>query len=352
MPGLAHKMLAAGLSIGGSLGLAEAALELHSGGAFPVLNLFEPDPRYGVTLQRNAKTRVRRPRGGVVTIATNGLGFRGAEWPAGPAILLTGDSQMLGYNVEQEQTVSAELGRRGIAVLNAAVPSWGPPEYAEVVEELAPIHRPSAIVFVANLANDWVEAEVPNRLRSDAEDGWLILKEPHRAPAIDFPGRRFLFGRSQLVFLLRELWTLPKAFGAIPRGRPIAQAPLAMLRAVETLRRSAPDGARSVITPALLRVAEASRRVGAKLLLVVLPMDVQVDPTEWSKYGTPPRDLSALAPLTQDLLADARDHGIAAIDLLPALRARSPGAFLSDDYHLSPAGHAAVAEALFMELSR
>jgi hypothetical protein len=82
------------------------------------------------------------------------------------------------------------------------------------------------------------------------------------------------------------------------------------------------------------------------VIAAVLPIDVQVDPREWRKYRTRPVDLAATEPLLSDFIADATDADVKAINLLPTLRAASPGAFLPDDYHLSSKGHAAIARAL------
>src|SRR6185436_14301576 len=98
----------------------------------------------------------------ITEIDTNALGFRGPTWKplkTGPRVLLLGDSQMLGYGVDEAEATAARLSSlAGVEVLDAAVPSWGPIEYALAVDDLAPTYRPDVVVFVANLANDWVES--------------------------------------------------------------------------------------------------------------------------------------------------------------------------------------------------
>ena len=122
-----------------------------------------------------------------IEVRTNALGFRGPAWDeaetAGRAVLLLGDSQMFGYGVDEADALAARLSERlQRPVLNAAVPTWGPTEYARAAEDLVPRYRPAHVVFVANLANDWVEAHVPNTRRMTARDGWA-----RRAPG---PPRR------------------------------------------------------------------------------------------------------------------------------------------------------------------
>lgn len=86
---------------------------------------------------------------------------------------------------------------------------------------------------------------------------------------------------------------------------------------------------------------------GAELVVVALPIDVQVDPREWTKYGvTDAPDMTDSLLLLDDLVADARALGLRALDATAALRAAEPGAFLDHDIHMTPKGHAALAAAL------
>ena len=88
-------------------------------------------------------------------------------------------------------------------------------------------------------------------------------------------------------------------------------------------------------------------RHGAELVVVALPIDVQVDPREWAKYGVEdPPDLTDSQVLLDDLVADAGELGLRGLDATAALRAAEPGAFLDHDIHMTPAGHAALAGAL------
>ncbi len=65
---------------------------------------------------------------------------------------------------------------------------------------------------------------------------------------------------------------------------------------------------------------------GAELVVVALPIDVQVDRGEWAKYGvTEAPDMSESLVLLDDLIADAQDLGLRALDATAALRAAQPG---------------------------
>ncbi|MEZ4448136.1 MAG: hypothetical protein R3B09_01570 [Nannocystaceae bacterium] len=93
-------------------------------------------------------------------------------------------------------------------------------------------------------------------------------------------------------------------------------------------------------------------RHGAELVVVALPIDVQVDPQEWAKYGIGDApDMSESMILLEDLMNDAEDLGLRALDATEALRAAEPGAFLDHDIHMTAKGHAALADALAAALA-
>src|SRR5262249_45344730 len=154
---------------------------------------------------------------------------------------------------------------------------WGPIEYAQAALELAPRWRPETIVFVANVANDWVEASVPNSKRSDARDGWLIRKRSDAPAPLDFPGREAFFG-SHLVFAIRELRALAgsPALDALP-GATAAERLLRDLPALSKGR----GGYRSRVTPELARVVERCAALRCRVVAATLPLDAEVDPAEW-----------------------------------------------------------------------
>ncbi len=94
------------------------------------------------------------------------------------------------------------------------------------------------------------------------------------------------------------------------------------------------------------------REHGADLVVVALPIDVQVDPAEWTKYGVqnaPAMEDSLI--LLDDVMADAKDLGMRGLNATQALRGAQPGAFLDHDIHMTARGHAALAEALATTLA-
>jgi hypothetical protein len=103
----------------------------------------------------------------------------------------------------------------------------------------------------------------------------------------------------------------------------------------------------SPMTPHLRAVKALCDARGARLLVVALPLDLQVSPAEWSKYGVAaPVDLAPTRILLDDLVSSAQALGALGLDATPALAAAEPGAFLDGDIHLTPRGQRALAAAI------
>jgi hypothetical protein len=93
-------------------------------------------------------------------------------------------------------------------------------------------------------------------------------------------------------------------------------------------------------------VQQLVERGGARLVVLILPLDVQVSAAEWRKYGAQPIDMTPSLALASELAALCRSLGVSVLDATPVLAAAEPGAFLDKDIHMTPKGHAAVAAAL------
>ena len=274
-------------------------------------------------------------------VMTNALGFRGPEWtpaegtrPVAGRVMLLGDSQVFGYGVNASDAMAERLQGAlgaGYEVLNAGVPTWGPQEQVLALDTYGPTYRPEVVVYFANVANDWFEAKLPNIERTSARDGWAAFVLKGQPEPVAFPGRSWLMGRSHLVFGVREL--LAHASGPPPQKAVSADRLLGDL-------------------PHLMRPDGRYRALGCRVVAVGLPMDVQVHASEWKKYASERVDLRTTEVLLDLFLGEARHHGVLAVDLRGPLLAASPGAFLPDDYHLSPKGHDAVARALVPAVSK
>jgi hypothetical protein len=107
----------------------------------------------------------------------------------------------------------------------------------------------------------------------------------------------------------------------------------------------------SPLAEALSLANKATTRIGARLWVVALPLDVQVSGEEWAKYGKAPRDISAADALAPWVARTATRVGATGLDATAALRAAEPGAFLAADLHMSKKGHGALAAAIAQKMS-
>jgi hypothetical protein len=210
----------------GLLGLAlgvvatEAAFRVRDGGAFPLVNIYETDAARGVRLRPGAATRVGRPGAAVTTVRVNDAGYRGAAWPApsGRDVLVVGDSQPFGLGVAEEDTLARRLGPLlpgAPAVLDASVPTYGPPEYLGTISGLLPTTRPATLVVVINPMNDLFEVERSGPERHAVVDGWAVRREslpPGYAPSAL---RTALIARSHAAFAIWR-WHRTRQAAALP----------------------------------------------------------------------------------------------------------------------------------------
>lgn len=198
----------AGLALGAAI--AEIGFSVRDHGAFPHLNLYKPDPVLGVRLIPGSSMALSFGGNPVTKVRINSDGFRGADLPppAGDEVLVVGDSQVFGLGVEEDETFSKKLEGelKGTHVINAGVPTYGPPEYDRVLEAMLRQRRPKRVLYVVNFVNDLFEAERPNAERHAVWDGWAVRKETAPTHVAGFPFRDTLFRKSHAVFALRRWW--------------------------------------------------------------------------------------------------------------------------------------------------
>jgi lysophospholipase L1-like esterase len=235
--GIAARVLA-GLLAGAAL--SEVAFSYRDHGAFPHLNLYTPDPVLGVRLLPGESMKLSFGGNPVTTVRINKDGYRGADFPppGDDEVLVVGDSQVFGLGVEEQETFSARLQTMlpSAHVINAGVPTYGPPEYDRVLADLLEKRKAKRVVYVVNLANDLFEAERPNTERHAVWDGWAVRKETAPASVASFPGRDTLFRKSHAIFALRKVWyraTGPKEAFSVPSTGTFRDIGMAAARAAE-----------------------------------------------------------------------------------------------------------------------
>jgi hypothetical protein len=207
-----------GLALGA--GLTEGLFRYRDGGAFPLVNVYEPDELRGVRLAAGGAVNVGRRGERVTHVRVNADGYRGPAWPA-PApgeVLVVGDSLSFGLGVEEDEALPARLGAAlaGPRVLDASVPTYGPPEYLVTLEQVLARRTPAAVVIVFNVMNDFAELDRPNTLRHAAVDGWAARVDGGAPPPAGSRFGELAVRRSHAAFAVWR-WQRTREALAVPR---------------------------------------------------------------------------------------------------------------------------------------
>jgi len=303
----------------------------------------------GLRLRPNVSLKIERyPVGGrTVEISSDDLGLRRVSRSAAAAtrttrILFSGDSVVFGEGVSDSETFDQLLEGRllgdgaRLQVFNAGVPGYGLANEIEFLEDLGPTLTPSVNVLVLYL-NDAIPSpsvkiySPPDVLRSSYLVAQVFIAASRimgRISATD----RFMPDSTSVERWQREVLSDP--------GNPSRAIAAGHL---EDWGVAWSDGVWAYLQPLLARFDEASRAMGARSILVVTPVRLQVDSTTLD--DRPQRRLRELATALR----------IPVIDILPGLRQdfRKGGQDLFlDDCHFTPHGHQVVADILGIGLDR
>ncbi|HEX9365258.1 MAG TPA: hypothetical protein VF921_01450 [Vicinamibacterales bacterium] len=336
--------------------LFEVALRTwgHSEAAPAFQALFLPDPLVGYRLRPYARTRFVTAEFDT-GIAINGQGVRDdAEIGPKPAnerrIVVLGDSLVLSVQVERRQTfcqlLEDRLNRDGSGglhyrVINAGVQGYGPVEELLFFREVARAFQPDLVIETIFVGNDAEEAVTSApRLRGNASPA----AEAHSGSLVT--RLRRLVRRSMVLQVLRlrvvAMTDRLPGFGAPP------EPPLQSYAADPAPRIS--EGLR-ISRDCVQAIATEAAASGARTMVMLMPARFQVDDADYGRLkaavagagghlvrdGATARFADALAPLP-----------LPRFDALPALKAApsGPDVFFQQTVHLTPRGHAIVAEAL------
>jgi hypothetical protein len=334
----------------------EAAIRWHGGSevAPGFQALFTRDPAIGHRLRPGAQTRFTTVEFST-DIRINAQGVRDDE-DIGPKaaderrVVVLGDSLVLSVQVPTVQTFCEQLERRLNAaarrvrwrVVNAGVQGYGPVQEWFFFDRVAAAFEPDVVVVMTFVGNDAIEAHDTVR--------WLDAGRPLESaqPAI---GRLRALVRSSVVLqLVRLRWDLLRS--KLSTGTPerplasyLADPPPEIEHGVQVTRR------------ALERIAARAASIGARTAVVLMPARFQTDDANY--HGLAETVARAGGVLVRNAATDRFRRGLAPtslplLDLLPILE-RQPertGLFFQRNIHLTPRGHAIVADALFDFLQR
>jgi lysophospholipase L1-like esterase len=341
------------------LALFEGGLRLNAGSeAAPGFReLFMPDDRTGYRLRPGASTHfVTSEFESDITI--NEVGVR--DLPIGPKqpnerrIVVLGDSIVMAVQVSLDQTFVKQLERQLNAgagasglhyrVINAGVQGYGPVEELLFYKRVAAQFQADLIIqtlFVANDASDALGSAW--RLSPDAAQRAAAQTTAQAQETL--PTRIRRLARSSMVYqIAHQQWAL-----AVQRVG--AHAPERPLRAY--LREPSPDIDRGldITKQCLLQLQDLGKAQDARLALILMPARLQVDDADYGRLQQTVAEAGGV--LVRDEATDrfrrALDPlGIPTLDPLPAFRRALPGPdiFFQTTVHLTPHGHALLAQAL------
>lgn len=317
-------------------------------------DLWQPADTVGWTLRPGISTTVNTGER-TVRVITDRDGFRVGEAGRREApvrVLLIGDSFAEAIQVEHEQSfahlmeagLSRVLGQE-VAVRNAGVSDWSPNNYLVRARQLLARDTFDLAVVTIFVGNDAVpqaldhfpprEPVARRSLRIPRSFAWREFVDAVLAPVNDG-----LEKRSQLFVLLKNQF----AGLRMRLGVTADYLPTEFRRAEATSPRWA------VTASVAARIEAEAERRGVPTLFVLIPERIQVYEEDFARYLKGFGIDSALVELDQPsrLLAETfAAESLRVLDALAPFRAAvgtSPKLFGTVDQHLSPAGHALLAE--------
>jgi hypothetical protein len=283
--------------------------------------------------------------------------LRDADFAAGADVVAVGDSMVFGTLVAEDALFTTALGRRsGLRVLNLGIASAGPCTYDRMLGlALERLPLPPRLILYGVFANDLAEPPCA-ALRADEVFEWEAAARARLSYRLRRERERAF--RHSVVYQLFKRYL---GFGSLNAGP--AFTPIAFDDGQRPFLFAPPGWWRPQLDPASVgpgferllehaaRAAARAGRAGSELVVVLIPFKVTIHLHELVAAGLrPAADYDPLYDSVYDaLVSRLAALGVPSADLREPLRARArAGAKLywTLDGHLTPAGHAAVADAL------
>jgi hypothetical protein len=348
----------ASLSILLSLAMGELAVRLIAPQQLPQVrsDIWEPNDGLGWVARPNVRSTINTGER-TVHVFTDSSGFRvgtAGRRDAGTRILLMGDSFMQALQVEYEQSLGglletrlpARLGRP-VAVRDAGVDGWDPPQYLLRTRELLARDTFALVLVSIYVGNDAVLRRVdhfPPREHAEQHHFRMPrrLSKGEFIDAILYPINDFLELRSELfIFLKDRSQVVLMRLGLTGADYP-----------VEHLKSERLSPRWSVTADICRDIADAAAAHGTPTIFFLVPSSFQVDTADFREFQRGfdlPQDQFDLDQPTTRLYEELTARHLTVLDALPALRAaHAAGAQTNGhtDRHLSPAGHDALEQFL------
>ena len=350
-PRLRTKLALLTCSIVLGLGLGELGLRLAWGGFYlkDAEPYAAPHATRGWANRPNISVVYGEPEFSVTTTHSS-RGYRSAEVAAAKGerlrVLVLGDSFTYGIGAEGEETFSAQLEQLDprLEVINTGVNGYGTGQELLLLREEGVALDPD-IVVVAFFWNDVANNVERDAVRFALRDGQLEYPpEIAELPPVSLAPRRHAYLRySYLYRFVSDRIKTWRFRWRLIRGETEADgARLAPERREPAWR----------VERAVLReIRDLTESHGAKLLLMVIPEQIQVQP-DTQAFGLVEDEYDVQTRIAEI----AESEGIALLDPLDPLRAdyaasKSPLYYLQDR-HWRPRAHRLVAELILREMQR
>lgn len=332
--------------------LFEAGLRLYAGTeAAPEFQaLFAQDDRIGHVLEPGANARFSTVEF-TTDIRINSAGVRDEEFgpkqPGEKRIVVLGDSLVMAVQVPLADTFTKRLERRlntdrgdrgRYRVINAGVQGYGPVEERLFFEKIAAKFEPDLVVVGIYVGNDAIEA---------ADSAPKVHEDPVSAgEAGDRAAQRLrrVIRRSVVLQIAR----VRAQMVAARLGTPTPERPLLTYLADEpgVVRRGL-----DITAECVEQIEKDAGKIGAKVVVLLLPARFQVDDDDYARLaaivGGAGGRLERDAASTRFGSA-LQKVGVPIFDPLPVFRRTSglPRLYFERTAHLTPRGHAVLADAL------
>jgi lysophospholipase L1-like esterase len=306
----------------------------------------EPHAVFGWRLKPNQTTRLRWESYDYYVIA-NELGFPGPAYPEHKTsdtirILTFGDAftSAEGVNTEQawsrllEKNLASRLPSHKIEVMNFAITGYGPNQYTAVAETFVPKYQPDLII-IGFFANDYTDVSMSN---DDFHSGiGFGLPSGHGW----YTTIRLLHTR---ILLAHELQRLANTIRSKPDLGKYSGAAMLQQQQLDY-----EITGRQKVADRLKQIKTIADKVGAQMMIAMIPMPVQVcGPDEITYYPsgfdlTDPAqfDLDKPQRLTQKIAGNLE---LEYFDLRSPLQAMEECPYQPRNLHWTAAGHQAVAD--------
>ncbi|MCJ7566385.1 MAG: acyltransferase family protein [Anaerolineales bacterium] len=275
-------LIIAGLLVGGEFLVRLAApQEVLGWGERPSL---QPDSVIGWRLKPSKETRLRWESYDYL-VTSNSLGYPGPEYPARRTeetyrIFTLGDAftSAEGVNTEHawprllEADLAVRLPNLKVEVQNFAVTGYGPNQYAATAETYVPIYEPDLIIigFFVNEYQDvlWSNEEFRQSIgfQMPPQDGMSSVL--HLTQMLQYFRRQIIDPLKEII--LRE----PNPYGYF----------LGQFAALEKGHIELETKARNLVANRLMAVKEVAEKIGAQVIIVMIPAPVQACESDQLKY--------------------------------------------------------------------